>query len=283
MSKNSIWIVGAAGRTGSRLAEILSQDVDNKVIATDKDVDITDMEAVQQACAAYRPGIIINCASLSDADYCETHEIEAYRVNALGARNLAAVARQHNAKIIYLSTDDVFCGNRNVPKNEFDTPTPETVYGKSKLAGENFTRELNPRHLIIRSSWVYGIGRDYMSYVLDKAAKGESFDAPLDRVGTPTSVDSLVGFIISMIGNQEYGIYHASDEGVATRHQFASAILTAYGYAPSLADATVAKDNGAIVSTALDNMMMKMTGIYEMPQWQDDLKEFAAAHAEGKA
>lgn len=280
MNKNSIWIVGGAGRVGSRLADELGRDVENKVVSTDKDdVDITDYEAVRQACAGYRPTLIINCASLSDAAYCEANETEAYRVNTLGARNMAAVARQCNARIIYLSTDDVFCGDHNRPKNEFDVPTPETVYGRSKLAGENYTRELNPRHLIVRSSWVYGHGGvDYMAEVLGHAARGERFDAALNRVGTPTSIDALVQFILRLVDSTEYGIYHAADQGVATRHQFAAAILAAYGYDPALANAVMAGNGTAVVSTALDDLMMRMTGIHEMPAWQDDLAAYVAAH-----
>ena len=99
--------------------------------------------------------------------------VEAFRVNALGARNLAAVTRRLNAKLIQLSTDDVFDGKSSGRMTEFDFPDPQTVYGKSKLAGENYVKELNPKHLIIRSSWVYGAAsgeahQDYFSYVVEK-------------------------------------------------------------------------------------------------------------------
>ena len=179
MTKNTIWVTGAEGRLGSALVQLLSQDIDNKVIGTDKaEVDITDMDAVDAAMDVYHPTVVINCASMSDPDECEKNMVEAFKINTLGARNLAMATQRINAKIIQMSTDDVFEGKSGIRLTEFEFPTPKTVYGKSKLAGEGFVRELNPKHLIIRSSWVYGTGRDdFMTKVLDHAKKGESFEA----------------------------------------------------------------------------------------------------------
>ena len=175
--KNSIWITGASGRIGSELVKRLKANTDNRVVATDKDVDVTDSKAVMSAAEIYRPDVIINCSSISDEKYCEENMIEAFKVNALGARNLANAARKVNAKIIQLSTDDVFASAGDVRLTEYDTPNPVSVYGKSKLAGENYVRELNPKHLIIRSSWVYGFGRDdYFSFVCEKGEKGDKGD-----------------------------------------------------------------------------------------------------------
>lgn len=275
MQKNCIWITGASGRLGKALMRRLKKNKLLKVIGTDMDVDVTDMAAVKRYMEIYKPSVIIDCASLSNADYCESHMVEAFRVNALGARNLAAAARQHNAKILYISTDDVFCGEHARSKIEFDVPTPQTVYGKSKLAGESYVKELNPKHLIIRSSWVYGPdGGDYLEFVLDKAKKGESFKAPLDKISTPTSSEALAAFIEVLLDKNEYGIYHASCEGACTRHEYARTILALAGYDPALAEGTYNEQDGAVVSTLLDNLMMKMTGIYEMPQWQDELKKY---------
>ena len=167
MAKKSIWVKGESGRLGSALVKMLKQDIENKVVATDMDVDITNLKEVTQHAEVYRPNIVINCASLSNGEYCENNKVEAYKVNALGARNLAIASHHVNAKIIHLSTDDIFEGKTEGSMTEFDTPAPVTIYAKSKLAGEEYVRELNPKHLIVRSSWVYGIGHDdYFSFDL---------------------------------------------------------------------------------------------------------------------
>lgn len=281
MLKNSIWITGAEGRLGSALVELLKKNVENKVVGTDHDVDITDLDEVEQCMNVYRPNIVINCASISDADYCEQHMVEAFKVNALGARNLAAASRRLNAKIIQLSTDDVFDGKTFGPLTEFDLPIPRTNYGKSKLAGENYVKELNPKHLIIRSSWVYGAAsetakQDYFSIVTNYAEKNTPFEAPLDCFSTPTSAGELARFITSLIDKSEYGIFHASCEGMCSRHEFATSILGLMGYDVTLAKGIYTKKDNERTSTVLENLMMKMTEVYTMPQWYDDLK----AHVE---
>lgn len=279
MLKNAIWITGAEGRLGSALVELLKKDVDNKVVGTDRDVDITDMEAVEQCIKVYRPNIVINCASISDADYCEQNMVEAFKVNALGARNLAAASRSANAKMIHLSTDDVFSGKTAGHLTEFDMPDPQSVYGKSKYAGENYVRELNPKHLIIRSSWVYGAvneeaKEDYFSYVIKCGKAKTPFEAPLDRIGSPTSARVLAGFICSMLDKAEYGIYHASCEGMCSRHEFATAVLALSGYDTGLARGYFSVENRGKISILLENLMMKMTEIYTMPQWFDELRHY---------
>ena len=283
MSKNAIWITGAEGRLGSALLELLKKDTNNKVVGTDMDVDITDMDAVEQSMKVYRPNIVINCASISDADYCEQNIVKAFKVNALGARNLAAASRSLNAKIIQLSTDDVFSGKNSGQITEFDIPDPQSVYGKSKLAGENYVKELNPKHLIVHSSWVYGAANegakeDYFTYVINHAKSGTPFQVPLDRIGSPTSADVLASFICCLLDKTEYGIYHASCEGMCSRHEFATAILALSGYDTQLAQGYFSVENRGRISILLENLMMKMTEIYTMPQWFDELKSYVDKH-----
>jgi dTDP-4-dehydrorhamnose reductase len=280
MIKNTIWITGSSGRLGSALVEMLRADVENKVIGTDCDIDITDSSAVTQFAEMYRPTIVINCASLSDTKYCEENMVEAFKVNALGARNLAVASRHVNAKIIQFSTDDIFDGNTSGFVTEYDMPNTVSVYGKSKLAGENYVRELNPKHLIIRSSWVYGIGKgDYFSYVAEHGKNNEKFDAPMDHISTPTSVSELSNFIAVLIDQGEYGTFNASCEGACTRYAFAQAILAKLGYDPTLVNGVLSAD-GRQISTVLENLMMKMTEIYEMPEWHDCLDSYVGAQKE---
>ncbi|MDO5549441.1 MAG: NAD(P)-dependent oxidoreductase [Eubacteriales bacterium] len=278
MQKNTIWITGSAGRLGKVLTKLLKNATNVKVITTDTDLDVTDSEAVKQYATLCRPTIIINCASLSDSAYCEEHMVEAFRVNAIGARNLATAARKANAKIIQLSTDDVFSGMTAVPLTEFDVPDPHSVYGRSKLAGENYVRELCPKHLIIRSSWVYGeTSRDYFSQVVSNGKNGTPFEAAIDRISTPTSTPVLAQFVLSLIDKTEYGIYHASCEGSCSRYEYARTILDLMGYDTTLVTPVQAERNGVVISTLLENLMMKLTGTYEMPNWQDTLQAYIAS------
>lgn len=274
MISQAIWITGATGRLGKELTERLSQNREYKIIATDLDVDVTDAVAVNQYAEMYKPTVIINCASLSDAKYCEEHMVEAYKVNALGARNLAIASRKVNAKIIHMSTDDVFDGMNTGTFTEFDTPNPVSVYGKSKFAGENYVRELNSKHIIVRSSWVYGFGgNDFFSYVVEKGENNKQFRAPWDTVSTPTSAKELAKFIELLIDSSEYGIFHASCEGVCSRHEFAKTILKMMGYNYTIVQGNYSVDKKG-TSTLLENLMMKMTGIYDMPEWTVCLKEY---------
>lgn len=279
MQKNTIWITGSAGRLGRVLVKLLKEYTDVKVIATDTDLDVTDSEVVKQYAALCRPNVIINCASLSDSTYCEEHMLEAFRVNTIGARNLATAARKANAKIIQLSTDDVFSGKTSPVLTEFDVPDPDSVYGRSKLAGENFVRELCPKHLIIRSSWVYGeTTRDYFSKVVRHGKAGTCFEAPIDRISSPTSTMDLAHFVISLLDKNEYGVYHASCEGSCTRYEYARTILELMGYDTALAVPVKSEQGGVVVSTLLENLMMKLTGTYEMPNWKDALQAHVEAY-----
>ena len=144
-----VWIVGSEGQIGEAINEVLDP-LEIEVLNTDKNaLDITETDEVLHFGEINRPDVIINCTGITDTDECEKNPEHAYRVNALGARNLSIVARKCGAKIVQLSTDDVFDGKSKKPYTEFDDTNPLTVYGRSKRAGENYVKAVSYTHLTL--------------------------------------------------------------------------------------------------------------------------------------
>ncbi len=267
-----VWITGASGRIGRELEPLFDRSR-YIVITTDSEVDVTDLDAVKTYVNRNRPNIIVNCASLSSREQALANPLEAYRVNTLGARNLAILSAQTGALLVHFSTDDVFAGNTKTSVNEFDTAHPRDVFGKSKLAGENFVRELNEHHIIIRSSWVYANRDDnFFGQVINAAKTGEKMPVSATQISSPTSVATFASFVISVIESGEFGLFHASCEGTVSRFEFAKRILELAG----LSTDCVVGDYNSEDSYYLDleNLMLELTGILTMPHWEDDLKAY---------
>lgn len=270
-----LWITGAKGRVGSALCRQLDR-TRYEVLATDLDVDITDREAVGRFVRANYPDVIINCAGFSDETTCEEDPDRAFRVNAIGARNLAACAQKIQAKLIHLSTDDVFSKFSSHPYNEFDAPCPRTVYGRSKLAGERFVTTLCTRYVIVRSSWVYGIGQDFVSTVLAAAHDPNCpwLMVPTDLSGCPTSADDLAMVLTEFIENECLGVYHAVCRGWCSRYDFAKEILRCAHAEDKLElHPTHTAEAGAAYSV-LDNMMLRLEGLRQPREWREALREY---------
>lgn len=177
----------------------------------------------------------------------------------------------------------MFSGEHDRAKNEFDVPTPVRTYGLSKLAGESMVRELNPKHLIIRSSWLYGIGEnDFFSRVCKYGENHETFKASIDKISSPTSINELVKFFLVILESDEYGIFHASCEGMCSRYDYAVAILSLMGYDISLAQGVFKQEKGGRSSTVLENLMMEITGIHKMPNWRTAMEAYVAERKGGK-
>lgn len=268
-----IWITGAAGHVGSALVELLDE-VEYELFLTDKDVDVTDIEEVVHFAKFNRPDVIINCASLTGLEECAADPDEAYKVNTLGVRNIAHAANEINAKVIHMSTDDVFANRGAAPLNEFDTPNPRSVYGKSKLAGEKMLTELMNRFVIIRSSWVYGIGKDYVSSVLESVKNGQEFYAGQDAFASPTSAGELAKVICHFIEKDEFGIYHAVCQGVCSRYEFVQTILEYSGNTGKIEVVPIQVEDENNRSVVLDNMMLRLSGLEQPGDWKEVLKDY---------
>lgn len=270
-----IWITGAEGHIGTALLDLL-EGVEYQLLPTDiEEVDITKIDEVTQFVHVNRPDVVINCAGLTDVQECENNVDEAYRVNAIGVRNVALAANEVNAKVIQISTDDVFDKESRVPYNEFDNVHPRTIYGKSKEAGEKILTQLLNRFVIIRSSWIYGIGRDFVDEVLRNVGQVKTMEVPNNQYAAPTSAKELAKVIRYFIDNEEYGLYHVVCPGSCSRYEFARTILEYSGKAGELdLYPVVIEDSARPTYSVLDNMMLRLTGIEEPKDWKAALKEY---------
>lgn len=272
-----IWICGANGRVGQKMAELL-ETRPVELLLTDKDsVDITSPGDVMEYAGINRPHYIVNCAGLTDLDQCEQDREEAYKVNALGARNLSVAARMGKARLVQFSTDDVFDGSSRIPYTEFDVPAPRTVYGKSKLAGENFVREFSSRHIIIRSSWIFGDQSPYLGQILQMASTGQAVRAAEDQFASPTGAGELAGKALELMYHGEDGLYHVTGQGSCSRYEFAREAVRLSGMEASVDPVKAGNDRFGAMRPSysiLDNMMLRMSGIAMLPDWRDMLWEY---------
>ena len=279
-----VWIVGSEGQIGEAINEMLNP-LEIEALNTDKnELDITQTDEVLRFGEINRPDVIINCAALTDVELCEKEPEHAFRVNALGARNLSIVARKTGAKMVQLSTDDVFDGFGKKPYTEFDDTNPITVYGKSKLAGEKYVKEFTHKHFIIRSNWVYGTGNNFVNRVLASADEGQALSVAEDQYGSPTSARNLARIILYLIRTNEYGTYHATCKGVCSRYEFAKEVLRLSGKKEQLNPVPTPQSDLSSARPAyavLDNFILRIIDVYDMPDWKESLAEFMKERMEG--
>ncbi|MCL2889418.1 MAG: dTDP-4-dehydrorhamnose reductase [Eggerthellaceae bacterium] len=233
-----ILICGANGQLGCELSRLLEQGFaeigpipecykDAEVSQTDiDDLDITDPAAVDSFVGAGGFDLLINAAAMTNVDACETNEEAAYRINALGAQNLARAAAESGAKIVHISTDYVFSGDEAAPRVEGDRPDPQSAYGRTKLAGELLVQEANPRHFVIRTAWLYGyVGKNFVKTILKLAREQGFIKVVDDQRGNPTSANDLAYEILRIAATQGFGIYHCTNKGSCSWFDFAAAIV----------------------------------------------------------
>lgn len=271
-----IWIAGAAGRMGRAIERRLDHEK-YRILLTDAEVDATDLDTAVHFASANRPDYVINCAGLARHDAALERPDDAYRINALGARNLAIASESVGATIIHLSTDDLYPANMPGAVNEFDVALPRHVFGKSKLAGEKLVREMNPRHIIVRSSWVYtAFPEDMIVSAIEKARAGERVEVPANQFACPTSCRTVSQFIIAAIESGEYGTFNVVSKGLCSRFEFIGRALKLAGVGTeTLASRQVPEEAYRI---ELDSLMVRLTGIFELPTWEDDLKSYMEEH-----
>lgn len=274
-----ILVTGASGQLGRELVMLYGERKDCIVYGFDRtQLDITDQEHTTRVIRELHPDAVIHAAAYTAVDQAETDEVRAYQVNAIGTRNVAVAAEAVGAKICYISTDYVFDGTATVPYREYDRANPLSVYGKSKMAGENLVQTLCSRYFIVRTSWVYGIhGKNFVKTMLNLAETKKQLQVVNDQQGSPTYTKDLASFVAELIMTECYGTYHATNSGSCTWFEFASAIFEYCGISIQVDPCTTEQFPRPAPRpkySVLEHMAIRANGFDDLRDWREGLREF---------
>ena len=273
-----IVITGAKGQLGLELTKQLEIENKYEIIATDRDeLNIIDINSVNEFLLNNKPDVVINCAAHTAVDLCETDIENAYKINAVGPRNLAIVCEKIGAKLVQVSTDYVFDGNGTRPYREDDTTCPNSIYGTSKLMGENFVREFCSRYFVVRTAWLYGEGNNFVRTMLKLSETNSELNVVNDQFGSPTSTVDLAKAIIDLMNTEHYGVYHGTCEGQCSWYDFAKKIFEIKNIDIKVNPVTSEEFKRPAPRPAysvLDNFMLKLVGLNSFRMWEKSLEEY---------
>lgn len=273
-----IIVTGCNGQLGRAINQMYAGNTDIELVNTDvQELDITSIDKTMALVREVKPYAIINCAAHTAVDACETDVDNAYKINAIGPRNLSIASREVGAKLVHISTDYVFAGDGDRPYTEFDEPNPQVVYGKTKLAGERFVEKFAKDYFIIRTAWLYGDGKNFVKTMLRLAETNEEIRVVNDQVGNPTSTAELAKIIDKLIWTENYGLFHGTCEGICSWADFAAEIFRLAGKSTRVKGITTAEYNAPAkrpAYSALEKYMLKLTCDYTPADWQKAIAEY---------
>ena len=247
------------------------------------ELDISDAAAVGAWFAGHGPyDLAVNCAAVTNVDGCESDEEGAYRVNALGAENVARAAAACGGKVVHVSTDYVFPGTDPVPRREEDPVGPISAYGRTKLAGERLVAAACPRSFVVRTAWLYGyVGKNFVKTMLRLAREHGRISVVADQYGNPTSANDLAHEILAVAATEDYGIYHCTNDGTCSWFDFASAAVDLAGVPCEKEPLTSAEYKERFPNSAdrpayssLDNAHLRATVGDDMRPWREALATY---------
>jgi dTDP-4-dehydrorhamnose reductase len=281
-----ILLIGALGQLGTDLRRILTR---HEVIPVDKeDVDVCDSAQVDAMVDALAPEVLLNCTAFNRVDEAEDAPEAAFAVNTFAVRNLALAAGRRNAVLVHFSTDYVFDGPERRPRTETDLPSPRSMYGVSKLAGEFMAQSTWPKHFVIRTCGLYGYagsrdkGTNFVEAMFGLAKQDKPIRVVSDQVCTPTSTMDLACAVERLISTDAYGLYHLTSGGECTWYEFAGAIFELAGLQPELQ--AVASDEFRAKAkrpeySVLDNERYRAAGFEDMRHWREALADYIRGRA----
>ena len=293
-----ILITGCRGQLGTELQRQLAEEGcvlgplperlrKATVIPVDVDeLDITDREATINYIRRHQPDTVVNCAAVTNVDGCETARDAAFRVNAIGPRNLALACDKVNARLVHISTDYVFPGTPNggVPLDECAQPAPISAYGQTKLLGEQYVRNFCRRHIIVRTAWLYSYyGKNFVKTMIRLGRTHDQINVVNDQLGNPTNAVDLAYHILKLAVSHDYGTYHCTGNGVCSWYDFACEIIRLSGEhctVKPISSAEYAAQHPQAASrpawSALDNRMLRCTVGDGMRDWKTAIQDYFA-------
>lgn len=291
-----IMITGCRGQLGTELQKQLMEGgcvlgplperlKNAPIVAVDlAELDITDREATIAYVRRHQPDTVINCAAMTNVDGCETSRDAAFKVNALGPRNLAMACDKVNARLIHVSTDYVFSGapNGGIPLDECAIPAPVSAYGQTKLLGEQYVQQFCRRHFIVRTAWLYGAcGKNFVKTMVNLAKTHDEITVVNDQLGNPTNANDLAYEILKIAATDNYGTYHCTNNGTCSWFDFACAVVDAAGIECEKEGLSSAEYKERFPQSAdrpayssLENAHLAATIGDEMRPWQDALATY---------
>ncbi|MBQ5825541.1 MAG: dTDP-4-dehydrorhamnose reductase [Clostridia bacterium] len=273
-----VLVTGFAGQLGYDVAQELAARGISCIAADKGEFDLTNTESVRGFVGACRPDVIVHCAAYTAVDKAEEDSAACYKVNVNGTQNLCSTAKEMQAKFVYISTDYVFDGEKSEPYEVDDVTGPQTVYGSTKLEGENRVRHTCPKHFIIRTAWVFGKnGNNFVKTMLRLGKERETLNVVCDQFGSPTYTKDLARLICDMIQTDKYGTYHATNEGFCSWADFAFEIMRKAGLSTKVVPISSSEYPAKAkrpMNSRLSKQKLVDNGFTPLPDWQDALERY---------
>ena len=275
-----IVVTGCDGQLGKQIIKQINKEnktLKNEIFALNREkLDICDIDKVNSYILSINPDIIINCAAFTKVDLCEDEVELAYKVNSIGPKNLAICCEKVNAKLVHISTDYVFDGNKNIYRED-DITNPQSVYGKSKLLGEQYVQSFCSKYFIIRTAWLYGDGNNFVKTILNLSESNNEINVVNDQIGTPTSTKDLAEVILKLIHTENYGLYHGTNKGSCSWYEFAKKIFEIKNIDIKVNPISSNEYSSKVKRpqySVLDNFLLRTINLDDFREWEEALSEY---------
>lgn len=272
-----VMVTGVKGQLGQDVvAHLNMQGIEAKGVDID-DFDLTNAVQTQEVIQACKPDAVIHCAAYTAVDRAEEQKELCYAVNVTGTKNIAEACKALGSKMIYISTDYVFGGSGTGLLMPDSPKSPQNQYGLTKLQGEEVVTKLLENYFIVRTSWVFGKGHNFVKTMLRLGAEKPSLNVVCDQIGSPTYTDDLASLLVEMAKSEKYGVYHATNEGFCSWSEFAQAIMEESGLECTINPISTSEyptPAARPLNSRLSKDFLDKNGFNRLPHWRDALKRY---------